>query len=47
MLIYTIRRLLQTIPVIIGVTIIVFLLMHLIPGTPPRPSSERGLRESR
>lgn len=32
MLIYTIRRLLQTIPVIIGVTIVVFLLMHLIPG---------------
>ncbi|GGG03646.1 ABC transporter permease [Paenibacillus abyssi] len=29
---YIIRRLLQTIPVIIGVTIIVFLLMHLIPG---------------
>lgn len=32
MLIYTVRRLIQTVPVIIGVTIIVFLLMHLIPG---------------
>ncbi|WP_106769241.1 ABC transporter permease [Paenibacillus faecalis] len=32
MLMYTVRRLIQTIPVIIGVTIIVFLLMHLIPG---------------
>ncbi|GIP33534.1 ABC transporter permease [Paenibacillus sp. J2TS4] len=32
MLIYILRRLIQTIPVIIGVTIIVFLLMHLIPG---------------
>ncbi|WP_010274269.1 ABC transporter permease [Paenibacillus senegalensis] len=29
---YIIRRLLQTIPVLIGVTIVVFLLMHLIPG---------------
>ncbi|MGM1046442.1 MAG: ABC transporter permease [Bacillota bacterium] len=32
MLMYTVRRLIQTIPVVIGVTIIVFLLMHLIPG---------------
>lgn len=32
MFIYIIRRLIQTVPVIIGVTIIVFLLMHLIPG---------------
>ena len=31
---YIIRRLLQTIPVLIGVTIIVFSLMHLIPGDP-------------
>ncbi|RXZ83150.1 ABC transporter permease [Paenibacillaceae bacterium] len=29
---YIVRRLLQTIPVLIGVTVIVFLLMHLIPG---------------
>lgn len=32
MLKYIVRRLLQTIPVLIGVTIVVFLLMHLIPG---------------
>lgn len=31
---YIIRRLLQTIPVLIGVTILVFSLMHLIPGDP-------------
>ena len=29
---YIVRRLLQTIPVLIGVTILVFSLMHLIPG---------------
>ncbi|WP_372638436.1 ABC transporter permease [Cohnella sp.] len=32
MLKYIVRRLVQTIPVIIGVTILVFSLMHLIPG---------------
>jgi peptide/nickel transport system permease protein len=32
--IYTVRRLLQTIPVLIGVTLVVFLMMHLIPGDP-------------
>lgn len=32
MLIYIVRRLIQTIPVVIGVTIVVFLLMHMIPG---------------
>lgn len=31
---YIIRRLLQTIPVLIGVSILVFSLMHLIPGDP-------------
>lgn len=31
---YIIRRLLQTIPVLLGVTILVFSLMHLIPGDP-------------
>jgi len=31
---YIVRRLLQTIPVILGVTILVFSLMHLIPGDP-------------
>ncbi|UTR09167.1 ABC transporter permease [Evansella sp. LMS18] len=34
MLTYTIRRIFQTIPVLIGVTILVFSLMHLIPGDP-------------
>lgn len=34
MFIYIIRRLLQTIPVMIGVTLAVFLMMHLIPGDP-------------
>ncbi|WP_025027030.1 ABC transporter permease [Caldalkalibacillus mannanilyticus] len=34
MLKYIIRRLIQTIPVVIGVTILVFSLMHLIPGDP-------------
>ncbi len=34
MLQFIVRRLLQTIPVIIGVTILVFSLMHLIPGDP-------------
>ena len=31
---FIIRRLLQTIPVLIGVSILVFSLMHLIPGDP-------------
>ncbi|WP_096437520.1 nickel ABC transporter permease [Alteribacter populi] len=34
MLIYVIRRLIQTIPVLLGVTILVFSMMHLIPGDP-------------
>ncbi|TVP82146.1 MAG: ABC transporter permease [Alkalicoccus sp.] len=34
MFIYTVRRLIQTIPVMIGVTLVVFLMMHLIPGDP-------------
>ncbi len=34
MLQFIVRRLLQTIPVVIGVTILVFSLMHLIPGDP-------------
>ncbi|MDX5474673.1 MAG: ABC transporter permease [Bacillaceae bacterium] len=34
MFIYIIRRLLQTIPVMFGVTLAVFLMMHLIPGDP-------------
>ncbi|WP_077620870.1 ABC transporter permease [Bacillus sinesaloumensis] len=36
MLIYTLRRLIQIIPVMIGVTLAVFLMMHLIPGDPAR-----------
>jgi ABC-type dipeptide/oligopeptide/nickel transport system permease component len=31
---YILRRLVQMIPVLIGVTIIVFLMVHLIPGDP-------------
>jgi peptide/nickel transport system permease protein len=34
MLVYIVRRLFQTIPVMIGVTLAVFLMMHLIPGDP-------------
>ncbi|MEI5908535.1 ABC transporter permease [Bacillus spongiae] len=34
MLQYTIRRLLQLIPVLVGITIIVFLIIHAIPGDP-------------
>lgn len=34
MTVFVLRRLIQTIPVIIGVTFIVFSLMHLIPGDP-------------
>ncbi|MEH7343103.1 ABC transporter permease [Bacillus sp. JJ1532] len=34
MFIYILRRIIQTIPVMIGVTLAVFLMMHLIPGDP-------------
>lgn len=34
MFIYILRRIFQTIPVMIGVTLAVFLMMHLIPGDP-------------
>lgn len=33
---FLVRRLLQAIPVVIGVTIIVFFLIHLVPGNPAR-----------
>jgi len=33
---YLVRRLLQLIPVLIGITIVVFLLLHLVPGDPAR-----------
>jgi len=36
MLIYIIRRLIQTIPVVLGVTFFVFLLLYLVPGDPAR-----------
>ena len=36
MLVYIIRRILQAIPVMIGVSLAVFLMMHLIPGDPAR-----------
>ncbi|SFM04052.1 nickel ABC transporter permease [Salibacterium qingdaonense] len=34
MFVFTIRRILQTIPVLFGVSILVFLMMHLVPGDP-------------
>lgn len=36
MFVYIIRRLLQTIPVMFGVTLAVFLMMHLLPGDPAK-----------
>ena len=33
---YIVRRLLQAVPVALGVTILVFLLIHLVPGDPAR-----------
>ncbi len=33
---FVVRRLLQAVPVVIGVTLIVFLLIHLVPGDPAR-----------
>ena len=53
MLIYIARRVLQTIPVMIGVTFFVFLLLYLVPGDPARilagetadPASVELLRE--
>lgn len=42
---YIIRRLLQTIPVLIGVTILVFSLMHLVPGDPAKIVAGEGASE--
>lgn len=42
---YIIRRLLQTIPVLIGVSILVFSLMHLIPGDPAQIIAGEGASE--
>lgn len=39
---YIIRRLLQTIPVLLGVSILVFSLMFLIPGDPARIMAGEG-----
>lgn len=36
MFVFIVRRFLQCIPVMIGVTLVVFLMMHLIPGDPAR-----------
>ncbi|MBQ6535914.1 MAG: ABC transporter permease [Firmicutes bacterium] len=36
MLMYSLRRILQTIPVLLVITVFVFLMMHLIPGDPVR-----------
>jgi len=33
---YTLRRLLQAVPVVIGVTVLVFFMIHLVPGDPAR-----------
>ncbi|EMR07081.1 Glutathione transport system permease protein gsiC [Bhargavaea cecembensis DSE10] len=45
MLKYIIRRVLQTIPVLIGVSILVFSLMHLIPGNPAQIIAGEGASE--
>ena len=42
---FIIRRVLQTIPVLIGVTILVFSLMHLIPGDPAQIIAGEGASE--
>ena len=38
---YVLKRLLMLIPVIIGVSFLVFFIMSLSPGDPPAPSSVR------
>ena len=45
MLVYIIRRLIQTIPVVIGVTVVVFLMMHLIPGDPAQVIAGESAQE--
>ncbi|MCK4681706.1 ABC transporter permease, partial [Candidatus Bipolaricaulota bacterium] len=39
---YVVRRILQTIPVFVGITFIVFLIMHLTPGDPVEIMMGRG-----
>ena len=36
MAVYIFRRLIQMIPVMLGVTLVVFLIMQLVPGDPAR-----------
>jgi len=45
MLSYIIKRVLQVIPVIIGVTLILFILMNIIPGDPARLILQKGATE--
>ncbi len=45
MLFYIIKRILQVIPVIIGVTLILFILMSVIPGDPARLILRKGATE--
>ncbi|MYL44491.1 ABC transporter permease [Virgibacillus halodenitrificans] len=42
MILFLIKRLLQTIPVIIGVTIVVFLIMQMVPGDPAQILAGEG-----
>src|SRR5215210_6908440 len=46
---YVVRRLLQAVPVVLGVTILVFFLIHLIPDDPrePRDAEERRAAAAR
>lgn len=45
MLFYIIKRVLQIIPVIIGVTVILFILMNILPGDPARLIIQKGATE--
>jgi peptide/nickel transport system permease protein len=45
MLFYIVRRVLQIIPVIIGITLIIFILMNVIPGDPARLILQKGATE--
>ena len=42
---YTLRRLVALVPVLIGVSVIVFLFLHLIPGDPARAFDRARVRE--
>jgi peptide/nickel transport system permease protein len=33
---YVVRRLIQLVPIVLGVTVLVFFLIHLVPGDPAR-----------